>query len=717
MGGPGNFTNPTKHKHVDHNAASKSADQPFPIQPDEESINTSHMAMANGEPSGSNVLVLQSQLQSQFMSLRMNVETALRQYEDEFQPIIEQMAQINQIKHVSPRDAEIQAFLNCSGAVPNEANSKEAAKAVPDACDTTYGQAVANNRATLNGHNVGMLRASVNTAHTAHPWTDHYFFCCKELTLRPRDSLGRVHEEGNEGAPERSSSAGHSLRSIGRLKKVKKQREGTQTVDELINELASESPKAYWWQTGLNFRCNRQPILPEDSSLRRCDASAAFNWLRGITWVLDALLILVELQVSTMFLLKNEKDPVVNPLIAGIEGVLCAFFWFDMLLMMALEFPVVDLFYGRSRYRWMLILAIVQQTLSLIFAFAWPSVGRFTWGARSWVYHFSFVRVLRTTLMLPKIGGPWLRKTMNEFHMMFQALTGSLLPLMWCTFMLLVILMIVGVLVTEGAAYELARAAEWSEALTTLAEDWGCLDRSVYSLLTASLGGQDWGDLHQTLEPEPWPIRFGFVCFMIFTYIALLNTVTTVFIQSGAIRLERDKAFIVQKDLERKREYLQSVKAVFKSLDDDKDGIVTFAEVAQHLCNPDVKCYFNRLGVDTDEIEKLFILMDKDFSGTLTLEEFMSGCLRLKGQAKNLDLELMHQELKFAIGTLLDLQANTQKQQELAGVSTQLRELQDRMDQTLSRLTHASSEFWQGREAQRADDALSQSRTTVLALV
>lgn len=148
----------------------------------------------------------------------------------------------------------------------------------------------------------------------------------------------------------------------------------------------------------------------------------------------------------------------------------------------------------------------------------------------------------------------------------------------------------------------------------------------------------------------------------------------------------------MQQENDEKRDYLLTVKAVFHHLDDRNSGTVTLSQLGEHLNDSDVSAYFNRLGVDTDELEKLFVLMDRDFSGTISLEEFMFGCLRLKGHAKSLDLELMHQDLKFAIGTLLDLRATTLgdslpkagHQHDLRSIFAQLREMQCRMEQKLA---------------------------------
>jgi len=49
--------------------------------------------------------------------------------------------------------------------------------------------------------------------------------------------------------------------------------------------------------------------------------------------------------------------------------------------------------------------------------------------------------------------------------------------------------------------------------------------------------------------------------------------------------------------------------------------------------------------VDVDEFEKLFTLLDEDGSGDIDNEEFMFGCLSLKGEAKTLHLAILQRDV------------------------------------------------------------------------
>merc|ERR1719362_2610978 len=96
-------------------------------------------------------------------------------------------------------------------------------------------------------------------------------------------------------------------------------------------------------------------------------------------------------------------------------------------------------------------------------------------------------------------------------------------------------------------------------------------------------------------------------------------------------------------------------------LDEDASGHLNLEELVQLMQKPEIAAYFTRLGVDTDEVQSVFYLMDEDHNENISLEEFMWGCFRLRGSAKTLDLEILRQDVRFAVNTLLDMDANIKK--------------------------------------------------------
>merc|ERR1712113_640178 len=72
--------------------------------------------------------------------------------------------------------------------------------------------------------------------------------------------------------------------------------------------------------------------------------------------------------------------------------------------------------------------------------------------------------------------------------------------------------------------------------------------------------------------------------------------------------------------------------------------MLSFDAFEQHLKDDNVKALLAHLDIDVSEASGLFLLLDGDGNGFVDLEEFLSGCMRLKGPAKQVDLALLLQE-------------------------------------------------------------------------
>jgi len=448
--------------------------------------------------------------------------------------------------------------------------------------------------------------------------------------------------------------------SIRRWKRSSKKVSDEIYIDHTVRDVLEMNEKADLFGRICRFKLDARPLVSEDSRMHKMVASWKYQNLRVILILMDAFFIIITLQHMSVKV-SLDHDVKEEAAFRFISMVLCAFFWLDGTAALALEFPHFDLSVGRTGYRFLNLIAVVQHTLGLVGVFACPNQWH-TSIFRTEVSRFVFLRLLRAMLVLPGLVSAVSRQQLGELHLMIRALTGAVRPLMWCALMFVIIVMIFGAYFTEDAILCVAHMVVDTPPTANqqlLIDNWGTLSRSALSLFLAMLGGADWGELYHSLEELGYFSKATFIGFILFTYIALLNTVTAVFIKCAFIRFEHDREFIVQQELDEKREYLHDVKQIFSEIDDDMNGFIDNKEFTDKIQSPDVAAYFHKLGVDTNEVEKLFVLMDEDGSGTISKEEFMWGCLRLKGTAKSLDLEILHQDVRFAISAILEIHSAT----------------------------------------------------------
>mmetsp|Transcript_485 Transcript_485/g.775 ORF Transcript_485/g.775 Transcript_485/m.775 type:complete len:146 (-) Transcript_485:77-514(-) len=94
---------------------------------------------------------------------------------------------------------------------------------------------------------------------------------------------------------------------------------------------------------------------------------------------------------------------------------------------------------------------------------------------------------------------------------------------------------------------------------------------------------------------------------------------------------------------------LRRLQRIFDSTDEDHSGTITMQEFEDHLKDDRVAASFTSIGLEVNEARGLFRLLDMDHSGAISIDEFVFGCMRLKGNAKSVDLvTLMYENKRMA---------------------------------------------------------------------
>merc|ERR1712137_982143 len=86
-------------------------------------------------------------------------------------------------------------------------------------------------------------------------------------------------------------------------------------------------------------------------------------------------------------------------------------------------------------------------------------------------------------------------------------------------------------------------------------------------------------------------------------------------------------------------------------------GEIDVDELRAYFESEDIATYFSALDLNVMQVKTLFSLMDVDGNNVIDQDEFIWGCLRLKGNAKSLDVATLHLEVQN-VGNLVGLLAD-----------------------------------------------------------
>merc|ERR1719375_2751088 len=110
-------------------------------------------------------------------------------------------------------------------------------------------------------------------------------------------------------------------------------------------------------------------------------------------------------------------------------------------------------------------------------------------------------------------------------------------------------------------------------------------------------------------------------------------------------------------------QYTNRLRNLFSYLDSNCDGTVDFAEFVDHFEDESLQALLAGLNLETYDAPTLFRLMDRRESNGVTAEEFVEGCLRLKGVAQSIQVAKMREECREAFKEILALRRDLRTQQ------------------------------------------------------
>ena len=124
---------------------------------------------------------------------------------------------------------------------------------------------------------------------------------------------------------------------------------------------------------------------------------------------------------------------------------------------------------------------------------------------------------------------------------------------------------------------------------------------------------------------------------------------TATFCQVAIDSAKNDATMMVQSILDDKEAHLEKIRALFSQFASQEHGGITYAMFQEKINTPAVREYFTTLGLDVWDAWSFFKLLDADAGGSVEIEEFLMGCLRLRGQATAIDVGKILQDQEWMI--------------------------------------------------------------------
>jgi len=221
-----------------------------------------------------------------------------------------------------------------------------------------------------------------------------------------------------------------------------------------------------------------------------------------------------------------------------------------------------------------------------------------------------------------------------DLRMIIYSIWRSISLFFWSIMALVLLNFIVSVYFTEFvvAAKLNGQIADASE----LDLYFGSLVRTMIILFQAVSGGLDWGAVTDVLSDQTgeWAV-LPFIFYVVFYQVAVLNVISGVFL---------DKAMEIAK-AEKDIYIVRNARRIFMAVDRSKAGTITWDNFQSALAHPRMQKFFEAVDIRPTEARTLFELLDTSGDGEISADEFLNGCLRVRGHSKALDLLILSREV------------------------------------------------------------------------
>ncbi|CAJ1404753.1 unnamed protein product [Effrenium voratum] len=249
------------------------------------------------------------------------------------------------------------------------------------------------------------------------------------------------------------------------------------------------------------------------------------------------------------------------------------------------------------------------------------------------------MRIIRITRLVKTVRLAKVFRFVMAFRMLITSIMHTLKSLFWALALLILIVYIFAVLFTQAVNDYLSDSGPMSQReLDNSQRYYGSMMQTMLSLFMSITSGVSWEEVLAPLQAISMAWVFIFLFYISFAYFAVLNVVTGVFCQSAIDGAQNDHATKVHSILAHKEAHLEQIRRLFSKLDAEDSGIITYDMFQERINSPAVRNFFATLGLDIWDAWSFFKCLDLDAGGAVEIEEFLMGCLRLRGQATAIDV-------------------------------------------------------------------------------
>jgi len=239
-------------------------------------------------------------------------------------------------------------------------------------------------------------------------------------------------------------------------------------------------------------------------------------------------------------------------------------------------------------------------------------------------------------------------KRLNSLRIFVRTLAMSIDGLMWSMMIMALIILAAAMLMVQLSISVIEDEAQTKEMRAWVYRYFGSTMKASYTMFEATFSAKWAMHLARPLieDINPWFSLFWIIYTVLINF-AVTRIVSALFLRQTMALAQVDAERAAVEKMRQKDKVAATLRRIFEVGDTSGDGVIDRGEFEAMMTKPDVRRMFTQLDMELEEAWMLFDLLSED-DGVADQEEFLSGALRLKANARTIDLIQVLHELMVA---------------------------------------------------------------------
>jgi len=235
-------------------------------------------------------------------------------------------------------------------------------------------------------------------------------------------------------------------------------------------------------------------------------------------------------------------------------------------------------------------------------------------------------------------------KVFRELATLIDSFRSCIVSMFWSFFMLFLLLYVFALVFVQGLhGYLLDHSKGNADPVdpkvnAEILQRFGSVRVTMLSLYMCVTGGTDWNTPYEVVALSGKLYQLIFIFFTFFFIFAIFNILTGTFVEKAVNSATPDREEVLMTQRENMLKSAAISKNAFEMVDQNHDQRVSLDEFKTRMNDPLFTAFMASIGLELQEVELFFRVVCGE-STEMELDQFVEGCISMKGGATALDMQ------------------------------------------------------------------------------